>query len=128
MGQTSGRTPAWLIEGIALYVSGDDRVAEAAGRVLSGRAPTLAGLSRPGAIGRLGGDGQSAAYAHSSAAAFYIAERFGRKRCFALYDAFNDASLGGSAGAALADRAVRRTLGLSLEALERDLRRWIVAP
>ena len=92
------------------------------------RALTLAGLSRPDAIGRLGGDGQTAAYAYSSAAAFYIAERFGRTRYFALYDAFNAESLDGPSGSVLTDRAVRRALGISLPALERDLRRWIVTP
>lgn len=130
-GQTSGRTPAWLSEGIALYVSGDRRVDEAAALLLGGvrgRALTLAGLSRPEAIGRLGGDGQTAAYAYSSAAAHYITERFGRKRFFALYDVFNQPSLDGPAGFALANRAVRRVLGVSLAALERGLRDWIVAP
>ena len=87
------------MEGVALYVSGDRRVGEAARCVagdaggVSRRALTLTGLSAPGAIGRLGGEGQSAAYAYSSAAAFYIAERFGRKRFLRLYDAFNDPAL-----------------------------------
>ena len=133
-GQTSGRTPSWLVEGIALYVSGDRRVAEAAqlvgDQVLNaseaGRSLTLTGLSRPDAIARLGGDGQTAAYAYSSAAAFYITARFGRERFLDLYDAFNEDALEGEPGAELTDRAVRRTLGVSLMKLERDLRRWIV--
>ena len=131
-GHTSGRTPGWLLEGIALYVSGDRRVGAAArfvagdtGRV-SRRALTLTGLSEPGAIGRLGGEGQSAAYAYSSAAAFYIAERYGRKRFLRLYDAFNDPELSEPEGPELTAAAVRRTLGLPLLELERDLRRWIV--
>jgi len=130
--RTSGRTPGWLVEGIALYVSGDRRVGAAAryvagdaGRV-SRRALTLIGLSAPGSIGRLGGDGQSAAYAYSSAAAFYLTERFGRKRFLRLYAAFNDPDLTEPTGAELTAAAVRRTLGLSLLELERDLRRWIV--
>jgi hypothetical protein len=133
-GQTSGRTPSWLVEGIALYVSGDRRVAEAAqlvgDQVLNsseaGRSLTLTGLSRPDAIARLGGEGQTAAYAYSSAAAFYVTARFGRERFLDLYDAFNEDSLEGEPGAELTDRAVRRTLGVSLMKLERDLRRWIV--
>jgi hypothetical protein len=131
-GHTSGRTPGWLLEGIALYVSGDRRVGAAArdvagdaGRV-SRRALTLTGLSAPGAIGRLGGEGQSAAYAYSSAASFYIAERFGRKRLLALYDAFNDPKLTEPTGAELTAVAVQRTLGIGFLELERDLRRWIV--
>src|ERR687897_2117177 len=131
-GHTSGRTPGWLLEGIALYVSGDRRVGEAAravagdaGRV-SRRALTLIGLSEPGAIGRLGGQGQAAAYAYSSAAAFYIAERYGGKRLLGLYDAFNDSELREPEGPELTAAAVRRTLGIPLLELERDLRRWIV--
>ena len=131
-GHTSGRTPGWLLEGIALYVSGDRRVGAAARYVAGGagrvsrRALTLTGLSEPGAIGRLGGEGQSAAYAYSSAAAFYIAERYGRKRFLRLYDAFNDPELSEPEGPELTAAAVRRTLGLPLLELERDLRRWIV--
>jgi hypothetical protein len=131
-GRTSGRTPGWLLEGVALYVSGDRRVGAAArfvagdaGRV-SRRALTLTGLSEPGAIGLLGGEGQSAAYAYSSAAAFYIAERYGRKRFLRLYSAFNDPALTEPEGPELTAAAVRRTLGIPLLELERDLRRWIV--
>ena len=142
-GVTSGRTPAWLVEGVALYVSGDRRAGEAAERVESAaaaaltrpqassatdaaqRALSLGGLSRPDAIARLGGDPQAAAYAYASAASFYIAGRFGRKRFLELYDAFNDEDLSGPASSGLTGRAVRRTLGLSLGRLERDLRRWI---
>ncbi len=130
--RTSGRTPGWLVEGIALYVSGDRRVGAAArfvagdaGRI-SRRALTLTGLSAPGAIGKLGGEGQSAAYAYSSAAAFYLAERYGRKRFLRLYSAFNDADLTEPEGPELTGAAVRKTLRLPLLELERDLRRWIV--
>jgi hypothetical protein len=134
-GETSGRTPSWLVEGIALYVSGDRRVADAAelvgdqalgGGSGAGRALTLTGLSRPDAIARLDGTGQAAAYAYSSSAAFYVTDRYGRKRFFDLYDAFNKASLQGEPGPDLADRALQQTLGIGLMKLERDLRRWIV--
>jgi hypothetical protein len=130
-GVTSGRTPAWLLEGMSLYVSQDRRAGEAAeliadaGSAAAQRALTLRGLSRPDAMARLHGDGQQAAYAYASAAAFYIAGRFGRRRYLELYDAFNDEALKGDEGSALTDRAVRRTLGLSLGRLERDLRAWI---
>ena len=127
---TSGRTPSWLVEGAALYVSGDRRVDEAARRVTEGgtpRALTLTGLSDPSAIAKLGGEGQSAGYAYSSAAAFYLLERYGRSRFFRLYDAFNSESLPGRPGPTLVDRAVRRTLGIPLLTLERNLRRWILA-
>jgi hypothetical protein len=130
---TSGRTPGWLVEGVALYVSGDRRVGEAAQLVTAGapdrglrRALTLTGLCRPDAVARLGGDRQSAAYAYSSAAAFYLVDRYGRERFLDLYDAFNANDLAGEAGPALVDAAVRRVLRMPLARLERDLRRWIL--
>ncbi|MEO8687087.1 MAG: hypothetical protein ABI611_02575 [Solirubrobacteraceae bacterium] len=130
-GVTSGRTPAWLLEGMALYVSEDRRAGQAAELVASATSPaarralTLKGLSRPDVIARQHGAGQEAAYAYASAAAFYIVARFGRKRYLELYDAFNDEALPGRAGPALAARAVQHTLGVSFGRLERDLRRWI---
>ena len=128
---TSGRTPSWLTEGLALYVSDDRRVAEAAQLVASAsasrvrRALSLTTLSDPDAIGRLSGDAQSAAYAYASAAAAYIAERYGRDKLLALYDAYNRPRLRGS-GPELTDAAVRSVLRVPLVRLERDLRRWIV--
>jgi hypothetical protein len=130
-GVTSGRTPSWLLEGVALYVSQDRRAAEAAELVGNATAPavrralTLAGLSRPDAIARLHGDAQEAAYAYASAAAFYIVGHYGRQRYLKLYDSFNDETIPGRGGVDVTDRAIRRTLGVSLSSLERDLRLWI---
>jgi hypothetical protein len=127
---TSGRTPAWLLEGVALYVS-EDRRADSAARLLASgepaarRALSLRALSRPDAIARLGGAAQEAAYAYSSAAAFYIVDRYGRQRYLDLYDAFSDKTLRGGAGAALTDRAVGSVLRIPLTRLERELRLWI---
>jgi hypothetical protein len=112
-GFTSGRTPAWLSEGIAMYVSGDRRAAPAGA--------DLRALSAPTAIARATGDTQADAYATSSAAAFAIADRFGRAKLLALYDAFNDPQLAGEPGPGLAARAVRRELGVSLAELQRSL-------
>src|SRR5919108_1914070 len=50
-GSTSGRTPAWLVEGVALYVSGDYRPAPPGA--------DLGALSEPGAIARLSGAAQA---------------------------------------------------------------------
>lgn len=118
---TSGRTPSWLTEGVALYVSDDRRVAEAARRLGEGgrEGLDLADLDHPDAIGRLGGEAKSAAYAYASAAAYFIVEHYGRDRLLTLYDAFNDPDVAG------AREAVRRELGISLRALDRRLRRWI---
>ena len=122
-GSTSGRTPAWLAEGLALYVSADRRDAEAAALISSGTAPTLGAFAAPDAIARIGGDAQSAAYAYSSAATHFIAERFGRRRLLDLYDAFNDEDLVGNGGEPeLVDAAVRQELGVSARRLERELR------
>ena len=76
-------------------------------------------------MARLHGAGQEAAYAYASAAAFYIVGRFGRKRYLQLYDAFNHEDLPGRPGIAVTERAVQRTLGVSLTRLQRDLRDWI---
>jgi hypothetical protein len=108
-GSTSGRTPAWLVEGVAMYVSGDRRPAPPH--------PDLAALSRPSSIARLSGDAQADAYGASSAAAFAIVERFGADRLLDLYDAFNDASLRGQPGPRLVNRALRRELGIGLSQL-----------
>jgi hypothetical protein len=107
---TSGRTPAWLSEGVALYVSGDRRPAPPGA--------DLGSLSQPDAIARLSGPAQSRAYDVSSAAAFAIADRFGHRRLLALYDAFNNPRLRGRPSRRLVDRALRRTLGMSLDELE----------
>jgi hypothetical protein len=105
-GSASGRTPAWLSEGIALYVSGDRRPAQPGA--------DLAALSRPDAIARLAGTAQADAYNASSAAAFAIADRFGTDRLLELYEAFNDPRLRGKPGPRLVDRALKRELGITL--------------
>ena len=85
---TSGRTPAWLVEGVAMYVSNDDRRAEARG------GPSLRELCRPNSIYRAARAAiRRAAYAVSSAAAEAIAARHGSKGLFDVYDAFNDSTI-----------------------------------
>jgi len=112
-GATSGRTPAWLVEGVALYVSGDRRPAPPDA--------DLGALSAPDAISRASGDAQAAGYATSSAAAFAIADRFGARRLLKLYHAFNDPELRGQAGPRLVRRAVRRELGVPLAEVQAAL-------
>jgi hypothetical protein len=116
---TSARTPPWLAEGVAMYVSNDDRTFEADARA-AGAGPTikLSAISRPGSIFRLGGRQQGAAYAASSAAAEEIVDRYGTKGLFRLYDAFNDRAIRGRPGARTTDRVLRRTLKLSLAELQ----------
>jgi hypothetical protein len=117
--QTSGRVPSWLVEGLAEYVSEDDRREEADYYRSVGLAPTLGSLSAPDMIGRLGGDLQSAAYAEASAAAYNIALRHGRDKLMELYLVFNDPKLRGKRGdPRMVRRAVRRVLGISLEDLQ----------
>ncbi|MEA2279637.1 MAG: hypothetical protein QOK21_244 [Solirubrobacteraceae bacterium] len=128
---TSGRTPSWLVEGIALYVSGDRRSDQVTAilRGLAGAegaaarpALSLRRLSAPDAIARLSGARQAGAYAYASAAAFAIADRYGRRALLRLYDAFDDARLRGPPGPALTSRALRRVIGEGLAGFERDLR------
>jgi hypothetical protein len=106
-GSTSGRTPAWLSEGVALYVSGDRRPAPPGA--------DLTALSRPDSIARLTGEAQAIAYSASSAAAFAIADRFGTDKLLELYEVFNEPSL---RGPRIVNRALRRVLGISLAQLE----------
>jgi hypothetical protein len=116
---TSGRTPAWLVEGAAMYVSNDDRAAEERARAAgTARSVGLRELCRPNSIFRLGDRAQRAAYAVSSAAAEAIVARHGGKALFDLYDAFNDSTIRAPTCAATADRVLRRTLGTSLAELD----------
>lgn len=129
-GSTSGRTPAWLIEGIALYISGDDRVLEAAAaqRAGTGGGQSLARLSRPDRIAQQSGARQGGSYAYASAATYHLVERFGARAVLRLYEAFNDERIPGRAGdPRTTDRVLRATLGISLRRLDRDLARWIAA-
>jgi hypothetical protein len=128
---TSGRTPGWLVEGIALFVSGDRRddevVAALAGRAgEAGRVATqefdLRGLSAPDAIARLSGARQAGAYAYASAATYALARDFGTRSVLRLYDAFNDETLRGAPGPGLVDRALRRTIGEGLAAFQARVR------
>jgi hypothetical protein len=114
---SSGRTPAWLVEGVALYVSADDRRGEYAALPT---VPTLAALSVPDAIAGLDGERQRAAYATSSAAAFLIADRYGREKLLELYRAF--AKPGPRRGSATySDRVLKRVLGVGIDELQRTL-------
>jgi hypothetical protein len=116
---TSGRTPPWLVEGVAMYVSGDDRAEEARLRAAgAGPSVKLRQLCRPNSIFTMNGRDQGAAYAASSAAAEAIVDRRGTKALFRLYDAFNDSTIDGRTCAAMTDRVMRRTLDMSLSELE----------
>jgi hypothetical protein len=130
-GETSGRTPGWLVEGVALYVSGDrrDDQVRAALSGLAGRPGEIAAsefhlraLSAPDAIARLEGARQAGAYAYASAAAFALAAAHSREALLRLYAAFDDESLTGPPGPALVDEALRRTIHEGLAAFDREVR------
>ena len=129
---TSGRTPAWLQEGIALYVSGDRRtdaaraaLATGAGAA-SGNASGLGRLARPDAMAPLAGHELSAAYALSSSTAYYVADRYGPGVLLELLAAFGDEKVPGRPGRALAHRVTRRVLGIGVHQLERDVVDWVL--
>jgi hypothetical protein len=130
--RTTGRTPAWLVEGIAMYASGDQRAGDA-GALLSGarlkvasaqpaaeRVMSLAHLARPRAMNRLSTIPLAVAYSFSSAAAYAIAEKHGRAGLLRLYKAFNDESIHGHASARLDNRVVRHALHESLSSVQAD--------
>jgi hypothetical protein len=137
-GRTSGRTPAWLVEGVALYASADQRADEAGallgGRQLAGvgaaghraavRAASLTALAGPNAIARRTGIAQAAAYAYASTAAFAIADRFGRAGLLRLYAEFSDPAVRGPHVQA---HAIRRALHESQSALAAQIRRYALA-
>jgi hypothetical protein len=128
--RTSARTPPWLTEGIAMYVSGDNRAGDA-GALISGRgvlkdsskqdavkkAMSLTRLSKPSALSNMSPVSLSFAYSYSSAAAFTIAEKHGRKGLLRLLSAYNSEKVKGS-GSKLTDRALRRSLHMSLSSLK----------
>jgi len=116
---TAGRTPPWLVEGVAMYVSGDDRSEEARLRAAgAAQSMRLRRLCKPNSIFRLSGREQGAAYAASSAAAEAIVDRRGSKGLFRLYDAFNDSTIEARTCVATTDRVLRRTLDMSLGELQ----------
>jgi hypothetical protein len=116
---TSGRTPAWLVEGVAMFVSRDDRSEEARLRAAgAGPSTTLRRLCGPNSIFRMSGGAQGAAYAWSSAAAHAIVAQRGNEALFRLYDAFNDSRFDARTCAATTNRIMRRTVGMSLAQLE----------
>jgi hypothetical protein len=130
--RTTGRTPAWLVEGIAMYASGDQRAGDA-GALLAGaqlrvasqqgaaeHVLSLARLARPNAMNRLSTIPIAVAYSFSSAAAYAIAARHGRAGLLRLYDAFNNARIRGHAGARLDDRVLRHALHESLRSVQAD--------
>ena len=130
-GVTSGRTPAWLLEGMALYVSEDRRAGEAAELIADAtsaaarRALTLTGLSRPTRWRGCTAPGRrrptpTRRRRPSTSSAASAASAISQ-----LYDVFNHEDLPGRAGVAVTERAVQRTLGVSLTRLQRDLRDWI---
>lgn len=130
--RTTGRTPAWLVEGIAMYASGDERAGDA-GALLAGarlrvasqqsaadRVLSLARLARPRAMNRLSTIPLAVAYSFSSAAAYAIAAKYGRDGLLRLYKAFNDESIHGRAGARLDNRVTRHVLHESLRSVQAD--------
>jgi hypothetical protein len=116
---TSGRTPPWLVEGVAMHVAGEDRSEEARARA-AGAEPSLKlrALCKPNSIFRLNAEEQGAAYAAASGAAEAIVARRGTEGLFRLYDAFNDPRFDGRTCAAMTDRVLRRTIDMSLSELE----------
>jgi hypothetical protein len=116
---TSGRTPPWLVEGVAMHVAGEDRSEEARLRAArAGASMKLRELCEPNAIFRLDGSDQGAAYAAASAAAEAIVARHGTKGLFRLYDAFDNPMIDGPTCAAMTNRVLRRALDMSLAELE----------
>jgi hypothetical protein len=138
--RTSGRTPPWLYEGIAMYASGDNRSGDA-GALISGRgvlrdsskqgaaksAMSLTKLSNPRALHKMSPVSLAFAYSFSSAAAYAIAEKHGRKALLRLISAFNSEKVRGKPGRKLNDKVVRKVLKKSLNQLETEVEQYAAA-
>ena len=117
--RTSTRAPGWLVEGVALYASGDDRRPEYFSLPTY---PTLAGLGMPDSIAALSGEAQRAAYATASAAAFYITDTYGEDALLELLESYSRRDLRGDRGdPRLTDRAMKRVLGIGLDEFQERL-------
>ncbi|HET6547809.1 MAG TPA: hypothetical protein VFG79_05115 [Solirubrobacter sp.] len=133
--KTGGRVPAWLVEGTAMYASGDQRAGEAGALLSGGRledaskqgeaehALSLKGaLARPSALDRMSAIPLAVAYSYSSAAAYAIAQNHGgAKTLLRLYSAFNKKRFRGKPGRELSDKVFRKTLHSSLESIEEEV-------
>jgi hypothetical protein len=134
---TGGRVPAWLVEGLAMYVSGDKRAGDA-GALLSGarlrdaskqpaaeRALSLTRLAKPTSLDRMSAIPLAFAYSYASAAAYTVATKHGGvKALLRLYKAFNSAKFHGAPGRALSDRVLRKTLHVSLKKFESEVQAY----
>ena len=118
------RTPAWLFEGLAMYLAGErlggpDVAAEGAA-VARAQDIGISDLCDPDAISERRGNAQWNAYVVSTAAVDAIVQRHGRRGALALHDAFRDESITGSACRAT-ELALRDRLGMSIEELDRAI-------
>jgi hypothetical protein len=132
--RSGGRVPDWLVEGIAMYASGDQRAADA-GALLGGaqlkdaskqqpaeRALSLSRLSKPNVMHRMSAVPLAFAYSYSSAAAYAIADRYGgSKTLLKLYSAYNSRKIEGRPGRALTDKVFRKVLKRSIGQVEREI-------
>jgi hypothetical protein len=132
--RAGGRVPDWLVEGIAMYASNDQRAGDA-GALLSGAqlkdaskqkpakaALSLTKLSRPDALHRMSPIPLSFAYSYSSAAAFSIAEKHGgMKTLLKLYSAYNSEKIRGRPGRKLTSKVFQKVLKKSLPEVESEI-------
>jgi hypothetical protein len=138
--RTGARVPAWLVEGIAMYISGDRRGGEA-GAILSGarlrdsskegaarHALSLGRLAKPTSMDHMNAVGVAFAYSYASAAAYTVAQKHGGvKALLRLYSTFNSPKLHGRPGRKLSDRAVHRALHISLSQLESETKAYAMS-
>ena len=120
-----------------MYVSGDERAGDA-GALISGRgvlrdsskqgaaksALSLTRLSNPRALQRMSPVQLSFAYSYSSAAAYAIANKQGRKALLKVLSAYNSEKLRGKGGRKLTDKVLRKTLKMSLGEFESEVKAY----
>lgn len=132
--RTGGRVPDWLVEGIAMYASDDQRAGDA-GALLSGaqlkdsskqkpaqNALSLTRLSKPDALHKMSAIPLSFAYSYSSAAAYTIADKHGgTKALLKLFSAYNSEKIKGKPGRALTNKVFRKVLKRSIGEVEAEI-------
>lgn len=120
---TRAQTPSWLVEGAAMFLSGERRVD--AWRTISQE--DLFEELEAAKLGRPGGLDVGLQYAHANATALYLVEAFGPEKFWELYRSFAEG--GGSAEGDSTDPspALRRIYQFDEQELDRRVGEWIGA-
>lgn len=114
-------TPLWLVEGAAMFLSGERRVD--AWRIIS--EGDLFEELEAVKLGQPGGSDRALQYAHANASALYLVETFGPEKFWELYRSAGDVSTGSPEPSV--SGGLLRIYDLDEAELDRRVRAWIEA-